>query len=429
MSAADLGAWLDAFLRDPGFLQRYPYYAAILARLVPVADPSVQRMAVSLHDRHFYLHINVDAFLAEPQFLRGVLLHEVHHLALGHLGHPKFTDADEAELMDLALEMSANEYIEEPLPNPIVWSMFAAVGIRAGQSSIERYDLLVEAHRSGALDPKPGQGPRHDHASRADDHRYLKRRERDPGAVEHTRKLVQEAVDQVQQREPEGDHEDPKRRLLAGKTPGRLLEELTDTVGEGAIFMDWKAALRLFIARARAPVHTWSRPSRRFPGRIGEIPGRTYSPRVIVKPHLLVAIDTSMSMSTKELEEIGRQLAALADHARITVVECDAEITRVYPFAGALGDVAGRGGTDLRPVFEPDFLASHRPQGVVYFTDGDGPFPDEAPALPVLWILTKPLDFACLFGNRALLVRKAAPPTKQTKPAKGRARHAPKARS
>ncbi len=425
MSAADLGAWLDAFLRDPGFLERYPYYAAILARLQPVADPSVQRMAVSLHDRNFYLHINVDAFLAEPQYLRGVLLHEVHHLVLGHLGHPKFTEADEAELMDLALEMSANEYIEEPLPNPITWPMFAAVGIRAGQSSIERYDLLVEAHRSGAMDPRPGQGPRHDHASRADDHRYLKRRERDPGAVEHTRQLVQEAIDQVQQPEPEGGNEDSKRRLLAGKTPGRLLEELTGTVGESAIFMDWKAALRLFIARARAPVHTWSRPSRRFPGRIGEIPGRTYSPRVIVKPHLLVAVDTSMSMSGKELEEIGRQLAALADHARITIVECDAEITRVYPFAGALGDVAGRGGTDLRPVFEPDFLAAHRPQGVVYFTDGDGPFPDEAPALPVLWILTKPLDFACSFGARALLVRKAAPPPK---PAKGRPRRAPSTR-
>ncbi len=89
-----------------------------------------------------------------------------------------------------------------------------------------------------------------------------------------------------------------------------------------------------------------------------------------------------MSMTTKELEEIGRQLAALAEYARITIVECDAEITRVYPFAGALGDVAGRGGTDLRPVFEPDFLAAHRPQGVIYFTDGDGPLPDHAPALP-----------------------------------------------
>ena len=424
-SAADLGAWLDAFLRDPGFLERYPYYAAILARLRPVADPSVLRMAVSLHDDRFYLHINVDAFLAEPQYLRGVLLHEVHHIALGHLGHPKFTEAAEAELMDLALEMSANEYIDEPLPNPILWTSYSAVGIRAGQSSIDRYNLLVEANRSGAFEQRPGKGPRHDHESRADDHRYLRRRERDPGAVEHTRKLLQDAVDQVQQHEPEGDHEDPKRRLVAGKTPGRLLEDLTGRAAEAAIFLDWKEAMRLFIARARAPVHTWSRPSRRFPDRIGEIPGRTYSPRAIVKPQLLVAVDTSMSMTTRELEEIGRQLAALADYARLTIVECDAEITRVYPFAGALDDVAGRGGTDLRPVFEPDFLAAHRPQGVIYFTDGEGPLPDHAPALPVLWILTKPQEFTCPFGERALLVRKAAPPPK---PSGSRARRAPRTR-
>ena len=40
-----LSAWLDGFLRDPVFLERYPCYAAILGRLSPVADPSVKRMA------------------------------------------------------------------------------------------------------------------------------------------------------------------------------------------------------------------------------------------------------------------------------------------------------------------------------------------------------------------------------------------------
>ena len=73
----ELEAWVDAFLRDPSFLEAYPYYAAILAKLTPVADPSVSRMAVSLHDGRFFLHLNVDAFMNEPQFLRGVLLHEV----------------------------------------------------------------------------------------------------------------------------------------------------------------------------------------------------------------------------------------------------------------------------------------------------------------------------------------------------------------
>ena len=70
-----------------------------------------------------------------------------------------------------------------------------------------------------------------------------------------------------------------RRHLVAGRTPGRLLEELFDTTREPDEPMDWRAALAMFVARARAPVHTWSRPSRRFPTRIFEVPGRSWAPR------------------------------------------------------------------------------------------------------------------------------------------------------
>ena len=428
-AALDLDAWLDAFLRDPGFLDRYPYYAAILAKLRPVADPSVQRMAVSLHDGQFFLHVNVDAFVREPQYLRGVLLHEVHHIVLGHLSHAKFTGASEPELMDLALEMSANEYIEEPLPQPILHQAYAPIGIKAGQSTLERYHKLVDASRAGKTATRTGGGDRDDPSRRVDDHRLLRRGERDPGAAEHTRQLLQRAIDEVRASHPDGDEEDPRRHLLAGKDPGRLVEELTGVSGQVEHFLDWKTALRMFVARARGPVHTFSRPSRRFPSDVGVIPGRTYSPRVLIRPSLLVAIDTSMSMTSKELAEVGRQLTVLAEHAQLTIVECDTEITRRYAFTGLLSDVAGRGGTDLRPVFDPAFLASTRAQGLVYFTDGDGPLPDRAPAIPVLWVLTKPDAFECPWGARARMTRAenargdrgAKRPPKARAPAKKRA--------
>jgi predicted metal-dependent peptidase len=54
-------------------------------------------------------------------------------------------------------------------------------------------------------------------------------------------------------------------------------------------------------------------------------------------------------------------------------------------------------------VFEPDLLGTHDVDGVVYFTDGDGPAPKEAPLVPTLWILTKPREFDCAFGQRAFL--------------------------
>ncbi|MBK6577849.1 MAG: hypothetical protein IPG17_16950 [Sandaracinaceae bacterium] len=393
---SEIDAWLGAFVQAPAFLARYPFYAAILGQMQPVADPSVKRMAVSVSGGRFYLHVNVDAFLSEPQYLLGVLLHEVHHVVLGHLTHPRFHGVCDVDLMDLAIEMSANEYIEEPLPDPITWQPYASLGLRAGQSTLERYERLVDgstAKSAGEL---------------ADDHRYLRRGDPEPGALEQTRQLITRAAAEAREQHPGGS--DPVEGLLcAGKDPGSLIEALTGVLGRAERFLDWKTALRMFAARARAPVHTYARPNRRFPGRVGEIPGRTYSPRVLCKPRLLVAIDTSMSMSLPELAEVARQLKALSEHATLTVAECDTRVARVYPWAGVLEDVMGRGGTDLRPIFDDPVLAAQRIEGIVYFTDGDGPTPEAPPLVPLLWILTKPEAFPCPWGERAWLGREPRP--------------------
>jgi predicted metal-dependent peptidase len=414
---SELEAWLDGFLRDPGFLEAYPYYAAILAKVTPVADPSIGRMAISLHDGRFFLHVNIDAFMAEPQYLRGVLLHEVHHVVLGHLTHPKFAECEEPELMDLAIEMSANEYIEEPLPPAVTWRAYAALGMRAHQSTRDRYELLVAyVQKSGAL-PRPAVGEQG--SGTVDDHRFLAHGETSPGGVAQTALLVAKAVKESREERlaksppgsPNDDSEDddeesanvPRRFLVAGRTPGRLIEELAETTRAPDHAMDWRSALAMFVARARSPVHTWSRPSRRFPQRIFEVPGRSWAPRRTENPRLLVAIDTSLSMTRFELEEIARQLVLLSTHSEVTIAECDVSVARVYPFNGKIENVVGRGGTDLRPVFAPSLLGAHEVDGVVYFTDGDGPFTKEPPPVPTLWVLTKPQAFRCPWGERARL--------------------------
>jgi predicted metal-dependent peptidase len=56
-------------------------------------------------------------------------------------------------------------------------------------------------------------------------------------------------------------------------------------------------------------------------------------------------------------------------------------------------------------VVAPAFLARWGADGVVYFTDGQGPHPEHAPRVPVLWMLTKPGELRCPWGDRALLTR------------------------
>jgi predicted metal-dependent peptidase len=391
--------WLCRFVNEPAFVSKYRYYAAILARLDPVEDPYVDVMAVSAHGPRFYLHVNIDFFVRTPQYLKGVLLHEVHHVVLGHLSHPKFRRPAHPDLMELAMEIAANEYISELLPGqPPVWQHYRHLGIGAGQSTLERYELLVRARCEGreVLIPvfvdthlPAGVGSVRPQAA-----------EPDPGTHVRVRRLIEESVAEADKAGPSG----PGGRL-AGRDPGRLLEELPGPDEPPRSFMDWKAALQMFVALVRSPVHTYSRPSRRFPDRVGQIPGRVYYPGQTRPPALLVAIDTSGSMSTEELADIARQLVLLERLVDITVVECDAAIQRVYPFTGSLREVAGRGGTDLRPVFAAEFLRQHRPDGVVYFTDGAGPYPAEEPGVRTLWVLTKPWDFACPWGEKAHMPR------------------------
>ena len=95
--AKGFSAWVEGLVGDAEFLAKYPYYAAILARLHPVDDPAVETMGLSLHGGRFYLHANVDALLGEPRFVRGILLHEIHHLVLGHLTDPAILGLEKKE--------------------------------------------------------------------------------------------------------------------------------------------------------------------------------------------------------------------------------------------------------------------------------------------------------------------------------------------
>ncbi|MDA1043715.1 MAG: VWA-like domain-containing protein [Verrucomicrobia bacterium] len=63
----------------------------------------------------------------------------------------------------------------------------------------------------------------------------------------------------------------------------------------------------------------------------------------------------------------------------------------------------GRGGTDLRPPFESAFLGKHRPDWVVYFTDGHGKAPDAPPKVPVIWCLTLSGKMPCAWGREVRL--------------------------
>lgn len=387
---------LLALVAGRDWLARYPFHAAVLSRIEVVEDSSVQWMAVSLERGRYYLHANLAQLSLGREFTAGILLHEIHHIVLGHLSHSKFRDAIEfPEVMETCLEMSANDGITEPLPSPIVWEAFARFGVRASQSTLERYEALLPIHRKGAL----AKALRDGGADDVDDHGpWRDGGTANAGSAAKTRELVERSLDEAQR---EGLAPDAR---IAGLTPGRLLEALGSTpsaVSDQSI--DWRERLAGLVQRLRAPTRTWSRPNRRFSERVGEIPGRAYRTGGSSRPSVLCVIDTSASMDAKALAMIAAEFERLAPYARVVVAECDTEVTRVYPFAGKIDTVMGRGGTDLRPAFDPALLRREGIDAIVYFTDGEGPFSESAPGIPTLWVLTSAVNFACPWGERARL--------------------------
>lgn len=198
------------------------------------------------------------------------------------------------------------------------------------------------------------------------------------------------------------------RQECAGKCKGRGtlpagMENLFLT-GEKAT-QNWKEILREYISMCISHSRTWIPPNRRHVYRKLYLPGTSRQTEI----ELVIAIDTSgstyeyLQQFLDELSEIFRSFGEY----HVTVINCDADISSVKEYSSEDGEeftseygFSGGGGTDLRPPFQyvKDELETP-PQCLLYFTDGFGPAPDEAPAYPVLWCLTPegkaPANWGC----------------------------------
>ena len=388
--------WLWDCLQAVKFQDKYPLYAYVLARLDVNLSARVPAMAVSPHGPQIRLHINRAYFEQHPEYFEGVLLHEIHHVVLGHISHFRFQGAVFPDLMTLAKEMSANEYIVAPLPDGVFWQAYAAYGIGPDQSTLYRYERLAAARRDGQLQHQSLCGvyvPCDEHADGKEIGDSLS-----AAAVEN---ILHDLA--AHEAETIGDEMEDSNGgpTIAGQQVANLILALRAT-GQAAVRpLNWRTALRQFVGTTHPRAATYKRPNRRFPERVGQIPGHARGRAPHGRPRLLVALDTSQSMEASDLALLAEEIDKLAGLATITIVECDERIQRVYQYVLRIASVSGRGGTSFRPVFEPDFLEAHRPNGVIYMTDGDGPWPARDPGVRTLWVLTgDPARFGCPWGKR-----------------------------
>ena len=169
-----------------------------------------------------------------------------------------------------------------------------------------------------------------------------------------------------------------------GKLPGEMvgrIKAIRDKKKPKPV-TNWKKYFRRYIGNEFSDVIKKSRKreSKRFPDAAGNRHKR--------KSHILVAIDTSGSVSMPEYREFFGQLRTMRKDMTFHVVECDAKIQHEYEFNGTIHEeLHGGGGTDFYPPVQMYLENRRKYEGLVYFTDGGAPIPSNTPK-ETLWVVS-----------------------------------------
>jgi len=166
--------------------------------------------------------------------------------------------------------------------------------------------------------------------------------------------------------------------------------------------LPWNQILKQRM-RKLAIRHSWKKPSKRYLP--WYFPGRTKNEGIKV----VAAIDTSGSMSREQITKAVSELYGLMrafQFIELWVTDCDAEVynaKKVRPYELAKLLLSGGGGTDFNPVF--DWIKKEQNNNIdslLFFTDLYGDFPSKKPPYETFWITdTKNHDVP--FGRKLLL--------------------------
>lgn len=154
--------------------------------------------------------------------------------------------------------------------------------------------------------------------------------------------------------------------------------------------LPWRMLLARYMTASAREDYSYARPSNRR-GDPAIYP-RLRSQKLTI----VTAIDVSGSIATSELQEFLSEINQIKAQIRaeITLIACDAIIDADGPWHYQPWDnfelpksFSGGGGTDFRPVFDWVQTREITPDMLVYFTDAEGQFPEQAPQYPVIWLV------------------------------------------
>lgn len=322
--------------------------------------------------------------------LKGVLAHEVTHLALGH---PWRRENRDPIRFNIAGDYVVNETVIKSgmkLPQGhLLNSSYYGMNVEA------IYDLLPETPKQQNTQQGSGNGDEEDESEGGSSSQSSNEQNQDPGNCGSFYDSPNEQDNQELQAEWKVATSQAAQ-IAKGSIPSELQREIDALLNPA---LSWKTLLQDFVEYCARNDYNFMRPNKRY------MQHGVVLPSLISEelPEVAVAIDTSGSISQQELSEFASEITNILNtyDTTVRVLYCDSSVKKEQIFTRADMPVElklyGGGGTDFRPVFER-IEKTNQPMCLIYFTDLYGDFPHCAPDYPVMWI-TKTKNHGVPFGT------------------------------
>ena len=387
-------------------LIKQPFYGLFALSLPKRETQTIPTLCVAKKGINCELLINPDFWKEHTDDEQIALLtHELSHIALQHMFIcDSFNDP---KLFNICADIEVNSYIEN-LPNSAMKA--SNFGLEEGQGTKYYYEALSKQQQAQAQNPqKPcngGQGGQSD-SSNSPNNQQGESEDGEGGNNpndEYPQELTPQGKKPIDSHStwknfkdlPEATKQLIKNNINSivlataeqvekqcGNIPGCLSEMLEKLREKKPEVFNWKAYFRrllgsIYDVNIRS---TRRKQSKRFEGAAG-IQHRK-------KVSILVAVDTSGSVSNKELQDFFSEIEYIYKAgARVTILECDTRINKVVEYDGKkIPEVIGRGGTDFNPPVE--YYVKHKKEyaSLIYFTDGECSLPKQKPS-GMVWVIT-----------------------------------------
>jgi predicted metal-dependent peptidase len=401
-----------------------PFYGFFLIMLNKVWNLKVPTAGVSKNGINYQLSINEKFWnsLSENHKI-GLLKHELLHIAYFHLS--MYFNFPDKKLANIAMDMEINQYIDktwlpggeftkeefEALKETVLAEIEQAKQNNATQDELEKIaeklpprGVMIDDYEELALDLKAGCRYYYEKLKQAKDKKEKsgssgcsnfdqlcdQMDNGDPGLPDHSTWEEFEEMSEAEQKIV-----DTQLARLLGEAAEQTIKKRGTVPGNVEQFLEK-------IAKLEPPKFNWRAYIRRFTGvstkvftkKLRRKENRRYSDnpglRIKMKQHMLLAIDTSGSVSNTELMEFMNEIEHIHKcGVDITVIQCDTSIRSIEPFKPKQDfKVHGRGGTEFDPVLEYYNANTKKYTSLIYFTDGECDA-DVKPKAPVLWVLSE----------------------------------------